>query len=390
MDNRNKTTTTHLCIRTALVLVILSVVKFLYFALRPFNMDQRFMLQQPLPEMSDTPEEIATTTEGVSKIVTTQPPYEMATGYTHLSTFQAPSTNVSEMQCFLQVQVWIHRKTIRKPRDYTCPGLTCNVRYVAGMSFRTMERSDALIYYYKSPWNFERMMKRRPEGQKWIFFTRESPQHIHLRLEDWKRHRLDYFMTYGRFGDIPNSYGYYDAHRPEIRAVDAQNWARNKSHLIAWVASNCHGLSWKRKEFVQKLSEQVHVDVYGKCGNLECKKNTAECDKLISSYKFYLALENSECRYYITEKFWKNSLEIGIVPLVYGAPEGGLRARRSAQLFHPPSGFCIYDGARWLCSPPGFKWHALQFLLAVEATWICRGAWAWGYSHSRVHVQCGR
>ena len=38
------------------------------------------------------------------------------------------------------------------------------------------------------------------------------------------------------------------------------------------------------------------------------------------SYKFYLSFENShKCRDYLTEKFWRNALSRGLVPIVWGA-----------------------------------------------------------------------
>ena len=40
---------------------------------------------------------------------------------------------------------------------------------------------------------------------------------------------------------------------------------------------------------------------------------------LIGSYKFYLAFENAiHCTDYVSEKFWRNSLRAGAVPIVYG------------------------------------------------------------------------
>ena len=42
-------------------------------------------------------------------------------------------------------------------------------------------------------------------------------------------------------------------------------------------------------------------------------------DGIISTYKFYLAFENSiHCTDYISEKFWRNSLKTGAVPVVFG------------------------------------------------------------------------
>lgn len=39
-------------------------------------------------------------------------------------------------------------------------------------------------------------------------------------------------------------------------------------------------------------------------------------------YKFYLAFENSNCRDYITEKFFETGLGHSILPIVMGAPRG--------------------------------------------------------------------
>ena len=40
---------------------------------------------------------------------------------------------------------------------------------------------------------------------------------------------------------------------------------------------------------------------------------------LIAEYKFYLAFENSiHCNDYVSEKFWRNGLGSGAVPIVYG------------------------------------------------------------------------
>ena len=40
---------------------------------------------------------------------------------------------------------------------------------------------------------------------------------------------------------------------------------------------------------------------------------------LQKKYKFYLAFENSNCRHYITEKFFYNALQFNMIPIVMGA-----------------------------------------------------------------------
>uniref|UniRef100_A0A5K4EP96 Fucosyltransferase n=1 Tax=Schistosoma mansoni TaxID=6183 RepID=A0A5K4EP96_SCHMA len=68
------------------------------------------------------------------------------------------------------------------------------------------------------------------------------------------------------------------------------------------------------------------VDIYGKCGTKICPRNLVndpllpDCFKLIrENYKFYLSFENSLCRWYITEKLFKNALKNDILPIVMGA-----------------------------------------------------------------------
>ena len=40
---------------------------------------------------------------------------------------------------------------------------------------------------------------------------------------------------------------------------------------------------------------------------------------LIANFKFYLAFENAiHCNDYISEKFWRNALSSGAVPVVFG------------------------------------------------------------------------
>ena len=88
-----------------------------------------------------------------------------------------------------------------KPRDYSCPGLDCNVRFVAGRNFERMKKSDALIFDHVANWDWDLMIKKRPAGQKWIFFSRESPMHTirHAMPPDKYRNiTYDYTMTYAR------------------------------------------------------------------------------------------------------------------------------------------------------------------------------------------------
>jgi alpha-1,3-fucosyltransferase len=95
----------------------------------------------------------------------------------------------------------------------------------------------------------------------------------------------------------------------------------NRTKLIAWFNSHCPTHS-QREDYVKKLAEFIPVDIYGKCGPLEClPRNDPRCDaRVLVNYRFYLAAENSLCPDYVTEKFYR-ALMNDIVPVVFGGAD---------------------------------------------------------------------
>jgi hypothetical protein len=99
-----------------------------------------------------------------------------------------------------------------------------------------------------------------------------------------------------------------------------------RTEMISWFGSNCRDKS-NRVDFVQKLSKLVPLHSYG-----ACMKNTDEGPNqeglshyqrddnkvdLLQKYVFDLALENSRCGDYVTEKIWQ-SLAAGTIPVYLG------------------------------------------------------------------------
>ena len=95
---------------------------------------------------------------------------------------------------------------------------------------------------------------------------------------------------------------------------------KNRTKKVAWFNSHCPTHS-RREDYVAELSKYIPVDIYGKCGPLKClTRNDKRCEVLLDEYKFYLAMENSLCPDYVSEKFYR-ALDKNIIPIVYGGAD---------------------------------------------------------------------
>ena len=95
------------------------------------------------------------------------------------------------------------------------------------------------------------------------------------------------------------------------------NFARGKSKMAVWFVSACNSMS-SRNEYVDRLKLFIDVDVFGNCGTKQCSlSDPVECRKMAAhNYKFYLALENSLCTDYVSEKFF-GPMHYNIIPIVF-------------------------------------------------------------------------
>ena len=85
------------------------------------------------------------------------------------------------------------------------------------------------------------------------------------------------------------------------------------------VSSNCH--SQIRVTKLNLLEKHMQFDRMGGCGNVRnqaCDDRLDDCyTRLGREYYFYVAIENSDCIDYVTEKVWVNSFGSGMVPIVW-------------------------------------------------------------------------
>lgn len=158
---------------------------------------------------------------------------------------------------------------------------------------------------------------RRRLHQVWLLYFLECPYHT----QSIKSVQVNWTATYRRDSDIVAPYERWQYFDSSVTQIDQNiNYAENKTKKVAWFVSNCHPRN-QRMNYAKELSKHIQVDIYGACGSLRCPRSQSQAcfDMLDADYKFYLAFENSNCRDYITEKFFVNGLGHNVLPIVMGA-----------------------------------------------------------------------
>jgi len=148
---------------------------------------------------------------------------------------------------------------------------------------------------------------RRPD-QIWILFMLESPYHT-PGLGAFGG-AYNWTATYRHDSDIVAPYEKFQPFDENVQFIKQnKSYATGKTKKVAWFVSNC-GARNTRLEYAKKLGEYIEVDIYGSCGPKKCARKDNKCYEMLNTdYKFYLSFENSNCRDYITEKFFVTGLQ---------------------------------------------------------------------------------
>ncbi|KAF9973440.1 Alpha-(1,3)-fucosyltransferase 11 [Actinomortierella ambigua] len=163
----------------------------------------------------------------------------------------------------------------------------------------------------------------------WIMITEEAPKDFqrdprwtNVFTHLWSYHlTADFVQTYFTAGRAPYSYLWSIMKKPAFTIEEKNRRRREGLAPVAWIASNCKSLN-HRQYYVKQLQKYIDVDIYGKClKNKEWPRNPdgTELDayEVVAPYKFYLAIENSNCDDYVTEKL-ERPFALGVVPIVDG------------------------------------------------------------------------
>uniref|UniRef100_A0A7I4Y314 Fucosyltransferase n=1 Tax=Haemonchus contortus TaxID=6289 RepID=A0A7I4Y314_HAECO len=183
---------------------------------------------------------------------------------------------------------------------------------------------------------------RRP-NQRYVFLSMEAPHNsgfhaVPLNFFNWT-------ATYLLSSDVVFKYGVYFlpakvAEEKGFKFTDFHvdySFPKKKSGILGFI-SNCNTSS-KRELALRELSKYMNVTIGGKCAsnreNVNLCPSGQDCTSLYSDYPFYLAVENSVCKDYVSEKYWER-LSVPSIPIV-------MRRKVFESLAIPPHSFIAMD-----------------------------------------------
>ena len=308
----------------------------------------------------------------------------------------------------------IHRKDVKKTILYTrgftnlgvfnnpmlknfenyspqyCGGYKCAIRTTT--SFNTAGADIAVFFGIGISGN----PPKKPPGQLWAFQTGESQRSLAASHPQMWDGLFNYSIVYLRSSES-NEYDLSWSRHFSVRDVHlSRNFYREKLQMVGkkepnalWFVSNCANagifrVQSARVEYAHFLSDHVKVDAFTrgkncatKLGHMLRTKDGAEPS--FNNYWFYLSFENSLCKDYITEKFWKIITSDSLaIPVVLGGS-----SMRDYEAIAPPNS---YIDVRNFTSPRHLAQH-LKYVTENEDAFNFYHRWRNEYQ-LRPHHNC--
>ncbi|CAF1138142.1 unnamed protein product [Rotaria sordida] len=200
------------------------------------------------------------------------------------------------------------------------------IRWTYDQSY--LKQADLIAYHsIHMPRNDLPILIRNNQQQQFsMVYILESEVHS-LNGEYW--HKIDFPMWYNLERSYPEPATYFNLHtylNQLFAPIKIPFSKKITTAPIVWIITNCRAYN-SRQVFIQELMSYIRIDSYGKCLN-NIKSNHITTHKqsnsiLYSSYKFVIAIENSNCEDYVTEKLIDvlSSTSIPIVASRNGKPD---------------------------------------------------------------------
>lgn len=190
---------------------------------------------------------------------------------------------------------------------------SCKYECTVTNSRANLAFSDAIMFHDVDV-DIKDLPGMRIRHQPWIMFTME-PSSLVKKNYQWMTEMFNWTISYRNYSTILNTYGNY---KERTNNQKIPSMTLNEKNRTAYaVISNCHDAG-RRFKLIKEIKKYIEVDVYGRCGT-KCAAEDGEClpKEQMSQYKFRLAFENSNCRDYVTEKYWSTlQSESIIIPVV--------------------------------------------------------------------------
>ncbi|XP_060802921.1 alpha-(1,3)-fucosyltransferase 7 isoform X2 [Amyelois transitella] len=176
-------------------------------------------------------------------------------------------------------------------------------------------------------------VEQRNRKQIWVFLNDESPRYA-FSLTKFRPHFrkfsniFNWSMSYRTNSDIPVPYGRTVAlEKPKKENITYSSIAelipnlqfKRSDILVAVIMSNCK--VQYRMKFLEEMQKYIKIDIYGRCSpdnKTRCPGHfKADCNT-VDQYYFYLVMENSMCRQYLSEKVFHHAYSKGAIPILLG------------------------------------------------------------------------
>lgn len=208
-----------------------------------------------------------------------------------------------------------------------------------------LSQFDAVLFHMSAIHNeafFNTLPEIRGPNQKYVFSVAAPPKNGQFSFQDKMKDLFNWTMTYHSKSTIHTpcarivnldstrvdletkiSIGY--APNTWSKRPDAKFFSWNRTNLVAWHVDDCNEERTHREDYVSYLENYIPVDIYGKCGNLQCPTDLPKGENclqfLAKKYKFLLAFESDLCTDFASFKWYSIMDQPTTVAVVMGAAD---------------------------------------------------------------------
>uniref|UniRef100_A0A0N4ZA47 Fucosyltransferase n=1 Tax=Parastrongyloides trichosuri TaxID=131310 RepID=A0A0N4ZA47_PARTI len=180
-----------------------------------------------------------------------------------------------------------------------------DVRVADVLLFKELKANEKHIPKFRDPKQlFFRILlnllfnHRKKEGYQWRHKNFFNMTYTYSTKSDIQK------TYFGKWTQEPINDKFKKYYRLVTKIPTINDLKKKKKHIV-WTVSDCETAS-QREVAVKLLRKYIPVNQYGTCNNRFLKYNSfsSKFRKVYENHYFYLALENSDCKDYVTEKYF--------------------------------------------------------------------------------------